>query len=267
MNLQSIRGTAAGIARQAGMELLRHYQQPIAINTKSTATDIVTEADTAADAIIRAALQAAFPDDHIVTEESGGQGAAADTAERVWYVDPLDGTSNFASGFPFFSVSIGLVDRNHEPLVGVIYDPIRNEMFSAARGFGATANGRPLHVSATDSLGRAMICSGFPYDYSTNPDNNYNLWDAFMRRARTVRCFGSAALELAYVAAGRLDAEWEAYLHPWDWTAGVLMVREAGGVVTDFYGGTEGMHNGKVISSNGHLHPALLDVIAEVRGR
>ena len=151
MNLQSIRGTAAGIARQAGMELLRHYQQPIAISTKSTATDIVTEADTAADAIIRAALQAAFPDDHIVTEESGGQGTAADTAERVWYVDPLDGTSNFASGFPFFSVSIGLVDRNGEPLVGVIYDPIRNEMFSAARGFGATANGRPLRVSATDS--------------------------------------------------------------------------------------------------------------------
>ncbi|MGQ9888676.1 MAG: inositol monophosphatase family protein [Aggregatilineales bacterium] len=148
MNLQSTRGTAAAIAWQAGAELLRRYAQPHTETTKSSAADIVTEADTPADAVIVAALQAAFPGDHIVTEESGGVGAPASGAARTWYVDPLDGTSNFAAGFPFFCVSMGLADRDGNPLVGVVYDPVRGELFTAARGLGAALNGQPLRVSA-----------------------------------------------------------------------------------------------------------------------
>lgn len=265
MNLQTIRGTAAAIARQAGAELLRRYAQPHTENTKTTAFDIVTEADTAADAVIVAALRAAFPNDHIVTEESGGVGAPADSAARTWYVDPLDGTSNFAAGFPFFCVSIGLADRDGSLLVGVVYNPVANEMFTAARGLGAALNGQPLRVSATGSLERAMLCTGFPYDYATNPDNNQARWNAVAARARGLRCFGAAALELCYVAAGRLDGQWEAYLRPWDMAAGLLMVAEAGGTVTDFAGGPGDLHQGRVVTSNGHIHAELLAALAAAR--
>ncbi len=262
MNLQSIRGTAAAIARQAGAELLRRYAQPHTENTKSSAADIVTEADTAADAVIVAALQAAFPADHIVTEESGGVGAPAGGAARTWYVDPLDGTSNFAAGFPFFCVSIGLADRDGSPLVGVVYDPVRGELFTAARGLGAALNGQPLRVSGTAPLRRALVCTGFPYDYADNPDNNQARWNAVAPRVRALRCFGAAALELAYVAAGRIDGQWEAYLRPWDTAAGLLMVAEAGGTATDFEGGTDGLQRGRVVTSNGRIHAELLAALA-----
>lgn len=260
MNLQAIRGTAAAIARQAGAELLRRYAQPHTETVKSSAVDIVTEADTAADAVIIAALRAAFPHDRLVTEESGGSGAAA--AARTWYVDPLDGTINFAAGFPFFCVSLGLADSDGSPLVGVVYDPVANELFTAARGLGAALNGRPLRVSATDTLQRALVCTGFPYDRATNPDNNQDRWSAVSPRVRALRCFGAAALELCYVAAGRLDGQWEANLRPWDLTAGVLMVTEAGGTVTDFTGGAEGVRQGRVVSSNGRIHADLLAALA-----
>lgn len=262
MNLQVIRGTAAAIARQAGAELLRRYAQPHTEHTKSSVTDIVTEADTAADAVIVAALRSAFPDDHIVTEESGGVGASTGVT-RTWYVDPLDGTSNFAAGFPFFCVSIGLADHDGSPLVGAIYDPVRNELFTAARGLGATVNGRPLRVSSTAPLRRALVCTGFPYDYANTPDNNQARWNAVAPRVRALRCFGAAALELAYVAAGRIDGQWETSLNPWDMTAGLLMIAEAGGTATDFTGGTDGLRRGQVVSSNGHIHAELLAALAE----
>lgn len=264
MNLQTIRGTAAAVARQAGAELLRRYAQPHTETTKSGATDIVTEADHAADAVIVAALRAAFPEDRIVTEESGASGGAA--GARTWYVDPLDGTSNFAAGFPFFCVSLGLADGDGSPLVGAVYDPVANEMFTAARGQGATLNGRPLRVSATDTLRRALVCTGFPYNYATNPDNNQGRWNAVLPRVRALRCFGAAALELCYVAAGRADGQWEAYLNPWDLMAGVLMVTEAGGTVTDFAGGTENVRQGRLVSSNGRIHADLLAALAARSG-
>jgi len=268
MNLQAIRATATLIARHAGAVLMNLFDQPHQQRTKKTLTDIVTEGDTASEAVIVAALQEQFPDHHIVSEEGGGHSSApAETAEYFWYVDPLDGTSNYASNIPFFSVSLGLADRDMHPLVGVVYDPFGDQLFSAARGFGATLNDKPLRVSSSDNLRISMLCSGFPYDSHTNPDNNLREWSAFVTRARGTRRFGSVALELGFVAAGRLDGLWEQRLNPWDVAAGILLVQEAGGVVTDYEGQDlkhlSPQHN--ILASNGLIHDAMLAVLQEAR--
>lgn len=260
MNLQVIRGIITGIAYQAGDEIMRFYDQPHEIHTKSNDYDFATEADHAAEALIAAALLANFPDHHVVGEEGGGRGVPAEEAAYFWYVDPVDGTSNFASNIPFFSVSIALADREKRPLVGVVYNPISREVFSAARGEGATLNGRRLHVSATTTLGQSMLCSGFPYDRSADPPINLNRWKAFLPQVRGLRRYGSAALELCWVAAGRFDGFWEGPLNYWDYFAGMLMVEEAGGRVTSYEGGQP---EANILASNGHLHDVMLRVIAE----
>jgi myo-inositol-1(or 4)-monophosphatase len=269
MDLQAVRGTVEAVARQAGAVLMRLYDQPHQEKTKKTPTDIVTEADTAAEAVIIPALNAAFPDHHIISEEGGGAGigAPAETAEYFWHIDPLDGTSNYASGIPFFATSIGLAGRDMRPLVGVIYDPFSDELYSAARGFGATLNSRPLHVSATDQLINAMLCSGFPYDSYKNPDNNLKEWAAFTMKARALRRFGSIALELSYVASGRLDGIWEQRVNSWDVMAGIVIASEAGAVVTDYAGEeSQRLYTGaQIVASNTHLHGLILDVLREAR--
>jgi myo-inositol-1(or 4)-monophosphatase len=262
MNLQVFRGIATGIAQQAGAELMLYYNQPHQEQTKQNAFDITTEGDSASEKLIVQALLEHFPDHHIQGEEGGGQGAPAEDAEYFWYIDPIDGTSNFASDIPFFSVSIALADRSGTPLVGVVFSPVWRELYSAARGQGATLNGELLHVSDIRELKSAMLCSGFPYDKATNPDNNLNRWAAFLPLVRGLRRFGSAALELAWVAAGRLDGYWEGPLNRWDYLAGALLVQEAGGSVTDYQGGNDYLHTGQVVASNGHLHPAMLEIIA-----
>lgn len=258
MNLQVIRGTVTGIAYQAGQEIMRYFSQPQKIQTKGSAFDFATEADIVAEQMICDALLTAFPDYHLVGEEGGGKGALADSAEYAWYIDPIDGTSNFASGIPYFSVSIALVDHSGEPLIGVVYNPATSEMFTAARGEGATLNGGAIHVSDNAALDQAMLCSGFPYDRS-NPHYNINRWVAFLPLARGLRRFGSAALDLCWVAAGRLDGYWEGPLNKWDFYAGMLIVREAGGRVSDYAGQKPSTH---ILASNGHLHEQMLSVIA-----
>jgi len=270
MDLQAARTIAAHIAREAGAALMRTFDQPHQQQAKRTAIDMLTEGDTASEAVIIPALRQHFPDHHIVSEEGGGHASApAETAEYCWYIDPLDGTTNYASNIPFFSVSIGLADRDMNPLVGVVYDPVGGQLFSAARGFGATLNDKPLRVSVTPALDQAVLCAGFPYDSHTNPDNNLREWNALTKQARALRCLGSAALELCFVAGGRLDGFWEARIHAWDVTAGILMIREAGGLVTDYDGQPSARlsSGAEVVASNGLLHDPLLTALREARGR
>jgi myo-inositol-1(or 4)-monophosphatase len=263
MDLQAARDTATDIARLAGVELLGYFDQPHQEATKQNVVDIVTEGDRASEAVIVAALRQAFPGHHIVGEEGGGQGAPADEAEYFWYVDPLDGTSNFASNIPLFTVSIALADRDKRPLVGVVLCPVYNELYSAARGHGVTLNGKPIHVSQKNDLQRAMLSTGFPYDKSRQP-NNMDEWGNFLLRVRGVLRLGSAALDLAWVAAGRLDGFWEPRLNPWDILAGILCVEEAGGRVSDYHGRVARAYAGsEVVASNGLLHDQMLAVLAE----
>lgn len=256
----------AAIARQAGEIIMRHFAAPIPTTLKSSRIDIVTAADQEAEALIVRELLKLFPDHHIVGEEGGGQGAPAASAPFHWFVDPIDGTVNFASKFPHFCTSIALATPEREPLLGVVYDPTRNELFTAIHGQGAYVNGRPMRVTQTGELIDAVIASGFPYDKHTNPDNNLKEWSAFLQKIRGERRLGSAALDLCYVAAGRLDGYWEKDLKPYDVMAGLLFVREAGGVVTDYVGGTHPEHQerGRYVASNGPFHPAMLHVLQSV---
>jgi myo-inositol-1(or 4)-monophosphatase len=175
-------------------------------------------------------------------------------------VDPLDGTTNYAHGLPQFAVNVAAEDASGIA-AGATYDPIRDELYLAGRGRGATLNGEPIHVSEADSMSRALLCTGFPYDVHSNPEPPLRLFGAFLQRARAIRRLGSAALDLAYVASGRFDGFWETKLKPWDLAPGILLVREAGGVVTDFAAGDEMLRGGEICAGNPRLHPELMDVI------
>ncbi|MBA3873264.1 MAG: inositol monophosphatase [Anaerolineae bacterium] len=265
MDLQAVRATASEIARAAGAVLMEKFEQPHQERTKKNDTDIVTEADLASEAVVLPRLTKAFPDHHIVSEEGGGAGIgkSAEEAEYFWYVDPLDGTTNYASNIPFFSVSLGLADKNMNPLVGVVYDPFSDELYSAALGHGATRNDKPIHVSPQTALRQAVLCSGFPYESINSPDSNIAEWKAFTIKSRGLRRFGSIALELSYVASNRLEGLWERSVNAWDVMAGIVLVREAGGTVTD-YSNQESkiVHDGKqVLASNGHIHQQMIEVL------
>lgn len=258
------RDTAVQIARDAAAILLHYFEGPLNETTKKSPYDIVTEADQEAEKLISAALQTHFPDHHIVGEEGGGMGRAIEDAEYRWYVDPLDGTTNFANRIPMFCVSIALTDRAMQPLVGVVYNPVHQELFVAVRGQGATLNGKPIHVTKATELSQCVLASGFPYDKYTSEENNLKEWGRFLVCTRGLRRMGAAALDLAFVAAGRFDGYWEQKLNPWDCLAGMLCVTEAGGTVTDYTGGTpETMASaGKLVASNTHIHQQMLDVLA-----
>lgn len=263
-DLVHARDTAVNIARDAADVLLRYFEGPLNHTVKKSPVDIVTEADQEAEKLISIALQTHFPDHHIVGEEGGGMGRAIEEADYRWYVDPLDGTTNFANRIPMFCVSIALTDRAMQPLVGVILNPVHQELFVAVRGQGVTLNDRPIRVSKAAELLQCVLASGFPYDKYTSEENNLKEWGRFLLRTRGLRRMGAAALDLAYVAAGRFDGYWEQKLNPWDCLAGILCVTEAGGIVTDYTGGTpETLASaGKLVASNGHIHQQMLDVLA-----
>jgi len=247
---------AIDLARRAGLLLLSMFEGQRSVELKSP-FELVTDADHASEALIVAAITEQFPDHAIVAEERGG---AASDAGYTWLIDPLDGTNNYAHGFPVFSVSLGLL-RNGALLLGVIYDPTRDELFSAEHGQGARCNGRRIRVSATPALAAALIATGFPYDYAINPDNNTREFSALAGRVQGVRRPGSAALDLAYVAMGRLDAHWELRLKPWDCAAGALMVREAGGRLSDWRGGPWTPWDDRLVASNGHIHAEIIQAL------
>ncbi len=255
-----------GIAFRAGEIIMRHFAAPIPITTKSSRIDIVTAADKEAEELIVRELMARFPSHHIVGEEGGGQGADAASAPYHWFVDPIDGTVNFASKLPHFCTSIALATPDRKPLLGLIYDPTRRELFTAIAGHGAWLNGQPIRVTQTAELIDAVITSGFPYDKHTNPDNNLKEWAAFLMKIRGERRFGAAALDLCYVAAGRMDGYWEKGLKPYDSMSGVLLVQEAGGVVTDYDGQPDPQRRdrGHYVASNGRLHSEMLAILKSV---
>lgn len=267
MQPNEILDEVVAIARGAGEIILRHFAAPTPTKAKSSRIDIVTAADTETEAYIVGELRRRYPGHHIVGEEGGGQGAPAAAAPYQWFVDPIDGTVNFASKLPHFCTSIALATPDREPVLGVVYDPTRNELFTAVRGDGARLNGRALRVTDTTELVDAVLTSGFPYDKHTNPDNNLKEWSAFLVQTRGERRLGSAALDLCYLAAGRLDGYWEKDIKPWDALAGLLMVREAGGTVTDYRGEPypQRADRGRYVASNGHLHAAMLAVLQGVQ--
>ena len=229
--------TAETIARESGALLRDFYHRGVRTEYKGD-VDLVTEADRASEALIGTRLRAAFPEHGIYGEEGTREGLEC---EYRWYVDPLDGTTNFAHGFPVFCVILGCerrarglaADEDGEMVAGVIYDPLRDEMFSAARGKGATLNGEPIHVSRTQSLDESLIATGFP-SQKRHRSPNVHFYQEFTLRSHGVRRAGAAGIDLAYVACGRLDGYWEFQLNPWDTSAGYLLVEEAGGRITHF---------------------------------
>ena len=248
---------AETIAREAGALLREYYGRGVRAEYKGD-VDIVTEADRASEKLITERLRAAFPEHGVYGEEGTRSGLES---EYRWYVDPLDGTTNFAHGFPVFCVVLGCERRvpglapeqDGEMVAGVIYDPLRDEMFSAARSAGATLNGEPIHVSRTKALQEALIATGFP-SHKRHRSPNVHFYQEFTLRSHGVRRAGSAALDLAYVAAGRIDGYWEFKLNPWDTSAGYLLVEEAGGKVTHFDGGRFTLDSREVFATNGLIH-------------
>jgi myo-inositol-1(or 4)-monophosphatase len=263
MNYSDLLPSTVAIARHAGSILLKNLRQPIARTIKTSDIDFVTAADKESEAYIVGELTRLYPTHHIVGEEGGGTGANVADADYLWFVDPLDGTVNFASGIPHFAVSIALTDKNRKPLLGVVYDPNRDECFTGIHGQGSFLNGERLQVTTTTDLSQAILASGFAYDRRTNPDNNVAQWGAFINRVRDLRRYGSAALDLSYVACARFDGYWERSLNPWDTLAGMVILREAGGIVSDYNGGDQPQfgNDGRYVASNAHLHPIMLEII------
>jgi myo-inositol-1(or 4)-monophosphatase len=258
---------ASEIAREAGARLREFFAQGVETEYKGD-VDLVTVADRTAEKLIRSRLSEVFPDHGIYGEEG--------TRDRLegefrWYVDPLDGTTNFAHGFPQFCVSMGLEQRpsglkpteDGTLVAGVIYDPLRDELFSAEKGKGAFLNGKPMRTSSIPRLAEALLATGFP-SRKRHASPNIHFYQEFTLRSHGVRRAGSAALDLAYVAAGRLEGFWEFNLNPWDTAAGILLVEEAGGRVTDFKGRHFRIDSHEILASNGDIHEELLALFADM---
>ena len=256
--MSNILDTAAAVAREAGALINDFARQRIGFELKGD-YDLVTAADKASEKLIVQRLIAAFPDYSIVAEEGGGQQVAS---EYTWYVDPLDGTTNFAHGFPVYNVSIGL-QKGSELVAGIVYDPTRDEMFSAERGSGAYLNGERISVSNTATLENALVATGFP---SRRRHQNVNVHFYYQLAMLThgVRRAGAAAIDLAYVACGRVDAFWEFGLNPWDMAAGIVLLEEAGGKTTDMFGNSAGVRSPHLLTSNGSLHAEITELFAQI---
>jgi myo-inositol-1(or 4)-monophosphatase len=248
---------AVEAARAAGELLRERFGAKQTVRYKGE-VDIVTEVDERAERVIREILLSAFPTYGILAEE-GGELSGEDDA--CWVVDPLDGTTNYAHGLPIFSVSIAL-ERRGEAVLGVVHDPMRGETYVGERGEGATVNGEPIGVSDTGDLIQSLLVTGFPYDREHVPAA-LDLFGRFTLLSQCMRRLGSAALDLCYVASGRLDGYYERGIHAWDMAAGALIVKEAGGKVTDYRGGMLDLRGREMVASNGHLHPVILSTIGE----
>jgi myo-inositol-1(or 4)-monophosphatase len=253
--------TAVEAVVRAGDLQMAQFGTQIHIDKKGT-IDLVTEVDVAVEREFRALIAGRFPDHQILAEELGG--AAAVPPGPCWIFDPIDGTTNFAHGVPIFCASLAL-EIDGVPEVAAIYDPNRRELFTATRGGGAFLNGVPLRVSSATRMVDAMLVTGFPYDIHSRVDEIVGLFAKFVGQARAVRRLGSAAIDLCWVAAGRMDAFWETDLKPWDIAGGALVVAEAGGRITNTDGEPFTSRGGHVLATNGHLHDSMLDTIQTFR--
>jgi len=243
------------LARQAGAILREGYNKEHQVNYKGV-IDLVTEVDHQSEAFLLGEVQRDFPSHHIFSEESG---IIQGNEDHVWYIDPLDGTVNYAHHVPIFSVSIAYASRGTLSL-GAVYDPLRDEMFSAGRGKGAHLNGKPLRASAAAELQKSLLVTGFPYDTWNTPQDNFGNFARFAKLTQGVRRLGSAALDLAYVGAGRLDGFWELSLKPWDVAAGGLICEEAGARVTNIKGGDDYLSSPQsILATAPGIHARMLD--------
>jgi myo-inositol-1(or 4)-monophosphatase len=252
--------TAVESVIRAGEIQMAHFGRAMRVDKKG-AIDLVTEIDLEVERGFRALIAARFPGHTVLGEELSDPGDRGGAAEYCWVFDPVDGTTNYAHGLPIFCSSLAL-EIAGVPSIAAIYDPNRRELFTAERGVGAWLNGGPLAVSSAATLIDSLLCTGFPYNVQQNPGAMVGLFGRFLTVSRAVRRLGSAAIDLCYVAAGRLDGFWEHSLQPWDVAAGALIVQEAGGRVTNLHGGPYSSRAGDVIASNGLIHDAMAEVIA-----
>jgi myo-inositol-1(or 4)-monophosphatase len=242
------------LARQAGDILRTSFGQHLRVDHKGV-IDLVSEADHRSEQFLLSYIHQHFPGDTIVAEESG---KLVGSSDHAWFIDPLDGTVNYVHGLPIYSVSIAYAEGGKLRL-GVVYDPMRDECFSAEFGKGAWLNGQPIHSSHTPDLDHALLVTGFPYDIRTNPDNNLDHYAYFALHSQGVRRLGSAALDLCYVACGRFDGYWELWVKAWDVAAGGLIALEAGAAVTNIKGGTDFLlPTQTILAANPHIHPLIL---------
>ena len=247
---------AIRVARDAGALLRDRLGTRIDISHKGS-INLVTDVDLASEKLIREAISTYHPRHEILAEEGG---LTESNSEYRWIVDPLDGTTNYAHGYPVFCVSIALEEKG-EVVLGVVYDPMRDELFAAERGAGAILNNKPILGSKIDDLTQSILSTGFPYDIKTSKLTNLDHWANFAMNAQALRRDGAAALDLCYVACGRYDGFWELNLSPWDTAAGALIVTEAGGRVTDFEGGEFSNYKPEVVASNGLIHERMIEVL------
>jgi myo-inositol-1(or 4)-monophosphatase len=251
--------TAVEAALAAGQVQRQFFRQDVQIDKKGR-IDLVTAADLQVEREFRALIESRFPTHTVLGEE---QGTTVGSAARFrWIIDPIDGTTNFAHGLALFCCSIAL-EIDGELAVGAVYDPMAEELFTAERGAGAWLNGEPLRVSTCEHLVDALLCTGFPYSVGEDRQRMVDVFSEFLGEAQGVRRLGSAALDLCYVAAGRLDGFWEQKLQPWDMAAAALLVEEAGGRITDYAGNRVDMFRGQIVASNGRLHPLMLEAIGK----
>jgi myo-inositol-1(or 4)-monophosphatase len=249
-------------AREAGKFLKYSIGKVRTIETKKgEERNLVTEIDKTSEEKIISIIRRHYPHHAVLAEESG---ASESPAEYKWIIDPLDGTTNFLHGVPIYCVTIA-VERKGEVIAGVVYDPNLEELFTAEKGSGAYLNGKRIRVSQVSDLIQSLLVTGFPYDIAENPDSAVEHFVNFLMEGQGIRRLGSAALDLSYVAAGRLDGFWEVNLNPWDMAAGVLLVREAGGKVTDFSGAPSSIYRKQVLASNGIIHDAMLGVLKKAK--
>lgn len=251
---------AIEVSKRAGGVLRAHYGERQTIHFKGE-IDLVTDVDRESEDMIMDFIHGRYPTHSILTEESppveGG-------SSYRWIIDPLDGTTNYAHGYPFFSVSVA-IEKGGEVVAGCVYDPLRDECFHSVAGGGAFLNGGEIMVSSVDTLRRALLATGFPYDINFSDETNMDYFEAYARSAQAIRRDGSAALDLCYLACGRFDGFWELKLRPWDTAAGYLLVREAGGVITGLEGEPYSIFDGDVLGSNGVIHDQMVGVAQRVK--
>ena len=253
--MKELNDFAVNLARDAGNLLKEKFNSKHEVHYKGE-INLVTEADKMSENLIITSIKSSFPDHGILSEESPAQNSQA---MLRWIIDPLDGTTNYAHGYPVFCVSIAL-ENEGVIVLGVIYDPLREDTFVAVRGSGAYLNGKKLKVSPTATLSRSLLATGFPYDIRMSKDNNLNYFNLMAVEAQAIRRAGAAALDIAYLAAGRFDGFWELKLMPWDVAAGCLMVEESGGVISDMSGGQWDISSPNVLVSNGLIHEQMISV-------
>ncbi len=248
------------IAKEAGGIIRDGFGKNFSVEYKTNLSNLVTGIDKKSEETIIGFIKKEFPTHSVLAEESGSH---EKDSEYLWVIDPLDGTTNFAHGLPIFSVSIG-VQKNNEIICGVVYDVMRDAMYSAEIGGGAYCNGQRLQVSTNDDLEKSVLVTGFPYDIKNNPDHAIERFVSFLKNSRAVRRLGSAAIDICYVAEGVFDGFWEVHLNPWDMAAGKLLVEEAGGVVTNFSGEKIDIYSKQILASNGKVHSEMLRVLNSV---